>query len=430
VFLWAMASKNSDPSRRKLEWAIYCFLLLLLSWEPLPYHFVILILTAVLAVDYLTARGQSGWAGAIVAFYVFACAPYDRLYRIANPRGWASVLFFPRLVFMILLAASFLWILVANSEESFRDRIRSRSAAWAGLAFVSLTSVGCLLDLRHFARQFDNYATRVTTSVGSAISLNPVLTADSVWFGALLPQFKSHDAYFIHRLHAGSIKAYGGDGDWFHPAVTNNGAAAWAEVASKNISRVVRFDPIGAFPSRGTVTTAVNDAEEPVISAHGELLAYIREVRGRGSLWLHSPANEQREPALDRQLASPQYDVREAAFSPDLEMVFSSWQPDRYRLYTINLQSGAVVELTSVTCSARYPAISPDGTWMAFSCEGGGVWQLMALNRATSEQRQLTDSDCNSITPAWTPDSKELIYATDCGRALGITALSKLSVVR
>jgi hypothetical protein len=433
AFLWAMTLKHTDPSRRKLEWAIYCFLLLLLSSEPLPYHFVILILTAVLVVDYLTARGQSGWAGAIVALYAFVCAPYDRLYSIAIPRGWASVLFFPRLFFMILLAASLLWILVTNSGESFRNRIRSRSAAWAAVAFVVLASAGFLADLRHLARQFDNYATRVTTSIGSAIALNPVATADSVWFGALIPQFMSgRDAYFVHRVHAGSTKAYGGDGDWFHPTVTVDGATVWAEVASKNISRVVRFDPTGTSSGRGTVTTEVSDAEEPVISAHGELLAYIREVRGRGSLWLRSLANGERGPdsGSGRQLAGPQYDVREAAFSPEHEMVFSSWQPDRYHLYTVNLQSGSVVELKPVTCSARYPAISPDGTLMAFSCERGGVWQLMALNRTTLVQHQLTDSDCNSITPAWTPDSKSLVYATDCGRALGITALSKLNVAR
>lgn len=111
-------------------------------------------------------------------------------------------------------------------------------------------------------------------------------------------------------------------------------------------------------------------------------------------------------------------------------MIFSSSQPERNRLYSVDPQSGSVVELTSVTCSARYPAPSPDGHWIAFSCDRGGVWQLIVMNRATAEQRQLTNSDCNSITPAWLPDSRSLIYATDCGRALGITALSKLRVVR
>ena len=122
--------------------------------------------------------------------------------------------------------------------------------------------------------------------------------------------------------------------------------------------------------------------------------------------------------------------MREATFSPDGQLIFSSWQPDRYRLYSVNPKSGTVVEIALVNCSARYPAFSPDGQWMAFSCERSGVWQLFVMNRQTNEQRQLTNGDCNSITPAWLADSKNLIYATDCGRALGITALSKLNVVR
>jgi len=432
VFLWAMASKSTSPSRQKLEWAIYCFLLLLLSSEPLPYHFVVLILAAVLVVDYLAARGQTGQAGAVIALYALACVPYDRLYR-ANPQGWQSLLFFPRLFWMLLLAGSLLWILISSSEESFSGRLRSRSLAWATLAFVCLTAGGVVLNLHHFAGQFDNYGTRITTTVGSAIAVNPVATADSVLFGALVPKFASApDAYFIHRLHAGSITSYGGGGDWFHPAATIDGPASWAEVASKNTSRIVRFDPASQLNSTEAVTTEADDAEQPVVSGHGELLAYIREVRGRGSLWVRPLVREEggTQSNLERQLAGPQYDVREAAFSPEGQLIFSSWQPHRYRLYCVNPQSGNVAEFTSVRCSARYPALSPDGQWMAFSCERGGVWQLIAMNRATAEQHQLTSGDCNSITPGWSTDSKSLIYATDCGRALGITALSKLKIVR
>ncbi len=435
VFLWAMGFRKSSASRQKLEWAIYCFLLLFLSSEPLPYHFVILILTAVLSVDYLVARRQSCWALAVVVFYALVCVPYDRVYR-ANPQGWRALLCFPRLFCMVLLAGTLLGILISTAEDSFANRLRSRSLAWAVLTLIVMTAAGFVLDRRHLAGQFDNYATRLTTSVGSAIAVNPVVTADGVWFGALVPQFTSaQDAYVIHRLRAGEINSYGGNGDWFYPASTMDGStsygsASWAEVASKAGSRIIRFDPASVETSSETPTTEAVDAEQPVVSARGEQLAYIREVGGRGSLWIRPGGHAgttQSNP--ERELAGPRYDVREAAFFPDAELIFSSSSPQRYRLYSVDPQSGNVVELTSVTCSARYPAPSPDGHWIAFSCERGGVWQLMVMNRSAAEQRQLTNSDCNSITPAWLPDSRSLIYATDCGRALGITALSKLSVV-
>ncbi len=441
VFLWGIGFRRTSASRQKLEWATYCFLPLLLSSEPLPYHFIILILTAVLSVDYLVGRRQSGWVLAVVMFYTLACVPYDRVYRV-NPQGWQALFCFPRLFCMFLLAGTLLGILISTSEDSFASRLRSRSLGWAALALIAMTTGGFVLDRRHLAGQFDNYATRVTTSVGSAIAVNPVVTADGVWFGALVPQFtSSQDAYVIHRLHAGLISSYGGNGDWFYPASTiadsagygfaAYGSASWAEVASEGGSRIIRFDSAGVPTSSGTLTTEVVDAQQPVVSALGEQLAYIREVRGLGSLWIRPTIGQagttQSNP--ERELAGPQYDVHEAAFVSDAELIFSSSQRERYRLYSVDPQSGNVVELTSVTCSARYPVPSPDGRWIAFSCERGGVWQLMLMNRSTAEQRQLTNSDCNSITPAWLPDSRSLIYATDCGRALGITALSKLSVV-
>ena len=441
VFLWAIGFRRTSASRQKLEWAIYCFLLLLLSSEPFAYHFVILILTASLTVSYLLARNQSSWACTVVVLYALACVPYDRVYRV-NPHGWQALFCFPRLFCMVLLAGALLWIKISTSEDSFPSRLRFRSLAWAALTFFILTTTGFVLERRHLAGQFDNYASRVTTSVGSAIAVNPVASGDGVLFEALVPKFASRDAYVIRLLRAGVATSYGGNGDWFYPTSTvdgsasygsaSYGSASWAEVASKGGSRIIRFDLAGVPEGSEILTTEVVDAQQPAVSAHGEWMAYVREVRGRGSLWIRPLVGNMgtTHANLDREVAGPQYDVREAAFSYDAQIIFSSSQPDRYHLYSIDSQSGNIVELKPVTCSARYPALSPDGQRIAFSCERGGVWQLTVMNLASAEQHQLTRSDCNSITPAWLPDSKSLIYATDCGRALGITALSKLSVVR
>ncbi|HLZ40994.1 MAG TPA: glycosyltransferase 87 family protein [Candidatus Sulfotelmatobacter sp.] len=418
--MWAMSRTSSTLGRQKLEWATYGFLLLLLSSEPLPYHFLLLILTAALVIDYFTERRQAAQAGLFVLLYTLACVPYDRLYR-AVPRGWTSLLFFPRLYCMLLLSAFLLWTLLSPAE-SFNSRLRSRSAILAAVAFVVMAASGFVLDLRHLRGLFDNYSNRISASVGSAIAVDPVVTSDSVFFGALVPTFTSaHDAYTIRRFQAALTTSYGGAGDWFHPAATADGRRTWAEIASTK-SRVVRFDSDN--PAASNPITEVPDAEQPFVSANGDSLAYIREVAGRGGLWIHSLAHD----SADRQIAGPEYDVREAAFSPQDEIVFSSWHRDRYRIYSADLQSGAVAELLSIICSARFPSISPDGQWIAFGCERGGVWQLVVMNRRSGEQHQLTNADCNSITPSWSPDSRELIYATDCGRALGITALSKLSV--
>ncbi len=247
VFLWAIVFRSTKPSREKLEWATYCFLLLLLSSELLPSDFLVLILTATLVVDYLMARRQVATAGVFVTLYALACLPYDRLYR-ANPRGWESLLFFPRLYFMILLAGVLLWILGADPAESFRSRLRTRPSALAAVAFVAMSAGGFVLDIHHLAGQFDNYRTRVTTSVGSAIALDPAVASNSLFFGALVPGFSpsARDAYVVHELRAGSITPYGGGGDWFHPTTMNDGHTSWAEVATNHGSQIVRFKTGGS----------------------------------------------------------------------------------------------------------------------------------------------------------------------------------------
>ena len=429
LFLWAIGFQSAVQSRQKLEWASVCFLLLLLSPEPLPYHFVVLILVAALALDYLIIEGRLSWVKWLVAPYALACIPYDRIYRV-NPRGWFALLVFPRLYWMLLLAGALLCLLLTSDGALLRNRLRSRSFAYTAAACIAISAVGFVMDLDHMNGQFDNYRARITATVGSAIAIDPVVSADGILYGALTPTFTAtHDAYVIHQLKNDLTISCEGHGDWFHPAATTDGQTILAEVASADHSSIIRFEPSDCMQNRLSRITEVADGQQPVLSRDGGTLAYVRESRGHGSLFVSSLHHSHDKPAAQRQVAGPQYDVREAAFSPEGVIVFSSWQSHSYHLFAFEPERNVVSEMSSIACSARYPAFSPDGAWLAFSCERGGVWQIVTMNRRTGEQRQLTNTDCNSITPAWTLDSKSLIYATDCGRALGITALSKLRVM-
>jgi dipeptidyl aminopeptidase/acylaminoacyl peptidase len=262
------------------------------------------------------------------------------------------------------------------------------------------------------------------------MAADPEVRPGAVFFTAFVPKFLPSipDSYAIHELRAGSVTSFAIDGNWVHPTAGTDPDTAWAEMVSNRTSRIVRFSPVTPVHSMADVTIEVEDAEQPVVSSDGELLAFMREVKGRNSLWIRHLKGQPEAP--DHQLAGPDYDVREASFFPDHRVVFSSRRDGRFRLYLANPASATIEEMSDPNCSARYPAISPDGRWIAFSCEQGGSWQLHSMNLQTGGQSQLTDGDCNCISPAWTLDSKNLIYATDCGRGLGMTALAKLSAFR
>ena len=430
VSVWAIGWKRrtDNQGRVKLEWASYLFLLLLISSQPAPYHFVSLILPGVLIMDYLLERDQWTRAAVLTCLYVLVCGSYQRLCP-ADPSGWAIILCFPRLLFMLLFGGLVVRILVSPAEEPAEYRLRSPNSLLSAGAFVILFTIGFGGNLRHFRGQFDNYELRVLTAPGSLIAADPVVRPGDVFFTALVPRFLPSlaDTYAIHRLiGAGSLTSFALVGDWFHPTTAGDSDAVWAELATNIGSRIVRFSP--AAPSVADLTVEVEDAEQPVVSSDGGLLAFMREVKGRNSLWIRPLKGYPGTP--DYQVAGPDYDVREASFFPDHRVIFSSRRDGRFRLYVAKPFSTTIEKISPPHCPARYPAISPDGKWIAFSCEVGGSWQLFSMNFQTNEQFQLTDGDCNCISPAWTLDSSNLIYATDCGRGLGMTALAKSSGFR
>jgi Tol biopolymer transport system component len=111
------------------------------------------------------------------------------------------------------------------------------------------------------------------------------------------------------------------------------------------------------------------------------------------------------------------------SFLPNGTLVFSAESNEAHpRLFLVD-QAGVVSQLGPD--EARYPGISPDGHWLAFSKLQGGNWHLWLRDLRNGEASRLTQADCNSVEPTWAADSKTLVYASDCGRALWFPALCR-----
>ena len=424
AFMWVIGSKNEEGGRRKLEWAAYLFMLLLLSSQPGPYHFVALILMAVLFIDYLVADQQPARATSVVVIYALICGSSVRLPQ-TTAMGWSNLIFFPRLALMMLLGGILLWILISASPESPGLSFAFRPLLLAAFSLVALIAVGFVSNMRHFKGQFDNYKTRVVTVPDSLFASDPVVTSRGVLFTGMETR-----GYLIRVFNNGSVTEVPGlHPDWFDPTASAQPDESWAEQSSGQGSRIVRFLAEDSTQSSTPLTIEVDNAQQPVVSSDGQLLAFIREENGRDSLWAQQ-IKTTKDNSLGvgaREIAGTGYDVREMSFAPDHRLVFSSRSNGRFALYMVEGR-GNIEEMRSPGCSARYPAISPDGEWMVFSCEQAGSWQIHLMNLRTGEDSQLTNSECNSTSPAWSPDSKRVVYATDCGRGLGLTALAELTV--
>jgi Tol biopolymer transport system component len=185
-------------------------------------------------------------------------------------------------------------------------------------------------------------------------------------------------------------------------SLTVGGSQLWTEVVGTRSIIESSFGP------------SILDAESPATLAGGNELAFLREIDGRKQLFVGG-----------QQLTTPTsgWNLDEISISPNSSIVVAATKNrGESRLYTV--RGVDQLELIPVG-EARYPAISPDGRWLAFSTFQSGHWNLSLRNFSTLEVRRLTTVGCNQTQPAWLSDSKTLLYSSDCGRAQGFTAICK-----
>lgn len=422
-FLWLMGSARADDDREKLHWGAFLAMLLILSTQAASYDFVVLILTAALAVGHLLHRGRSREAAALIVLYGLVCFP---LYRWApiSASGWRTLLAVPRLwamtgLWICLLAAS-----LRSVPRPLRPRLNSREAALFAAIWLALVIPAITLNLLHMRREFDNYATRLVVAPESYLDTDPSVSDHAILFTMML-----NEGYRTGALRQGLLQTLSSRTDSFHPTVTAE--FAWAELADST-SRIVRF-PIGADSvTPGTMAVEAENAEKPSVSADGRWLAFIRESKGRGSLWrknLQPNAGGMSGGPVEWQISPADLDVLDATFDPADGIVFSARRSGMPPALFVTAADSALVTSETAPAPRRYPAVSPDGHWLALSERDGGNWQLWVRDVTTRAERRLTTSDCNSNAPAWYRDSKHLVYATDCGRSLGLTALCRIEAV-
>jgi predicted Ser/Thr protein kinase len=102
-------------------------------------------------------------------------------------------------------------------------------------------------------------------------------------------------------------------------------------------------------------------------------------------------------------------------------MLFVSGPEGEGQVYVANLTcadsaelcGSGLTQLTRVTLNNRRPAISPDGTLVAFDGREGDVRNIYAVAIDGSGQKKLTDSNGNDYSAAWSPDGKKIVFVSE-----------------
>lgn len=93
-------------------------------------------------------------------------------------------------------------------------------------------------------------------------------------------------------------------------------------------------------------------------------------------------------------------------------MVFAS---TRHRetsdIYLKQLGGNAVRQLTADPAQDAMPAISPDGSRVAFCSDRTGVWNIYVMSTTGGQAVQLTSTGAQDVHPSWSADGQRLVFS-------------------
>ncbi len=154
-------------------------------------------------------------------------------------------------------------------------------------------------------------------------------------------------------------------------------------------------------------------AREPDVSPDGRHVAFVTNAGGTTTLRI---ADLDATGALSntrRLVPSARYEqVFTPRFSPDGRRVaYSAWTRGGYRdIRIVDIESGAVTELMHDRAIDQQPVFSPDGKFLFFTSDRGGVANVYAYELATTRLKQVTNVVTGAYMPAISPDGHTLVY--------------------
>jgi hypothetical protein len=417
--------RKSDrtPRRLALEWSSLITASLAISTSPASYDFVLMVFPVCVLAALLLERKCYGWLAMLLIVYSGICLPISSPTRSMGP---AILLYVPRLPLTLALLAGIYLLL-------WRDRPVESSAlngkgdaphpfrlarnwpnywpnyAWgAAMLAVAIFGVRSTLRLQRAVRQENAY--RLPLETQSFLNASPDAAGGPLRYIAF-----TLSGY--HLLTSGQLAPPVDPASDDDLSFSARSGEVWVEKARTPRSQIVAVQ----VPAQ----VIIDNGREPMLSADGASLAFLRDDHGRGRLMLREAFLADR--AAEIALTPARLNIYEASFRSGSEYAFSAVEDGhRPQIYlTDAMHANAPLALGE----SRYPALSPDGAWMAYSHLDHGVWNLWLRDQRSGGVRRIADIPCNQMQPAWEDDSKTLLYGTDCGRSLWFTAISRRRVI-
>lgn len=113
-----------------------------------------------------------------------------------------------------------------------------------------------------------------------------------------------------------------------------------------------------------------------------------------------------------RQITTVRSDDFGAVWSPDGRYIaYASKRNDQFDIFIVDTSTGASRNLTNTPSDEAYPAWSPDGTQILFHSNRNGHFDIFVVNADSSSLRQLTFNDLPDLGPQWSPDGRQIAFS-------------------
>ena len=117
---------------------------------------------------------------------------------------------------------------------------------------------------------------------------------------------------------------------------------------------------------------------------------------------------------LHRVTFTTEGDDFDVAPAPDGERLY--FASTRHRatadLYRQTIGGSAVTQLTDDPANDVMPAVSPDGTRVAFASDRSGTWDLYLMDAGGGRAVKLTDDPAHNVHPSFSPDGQRIVYSS------------------
>ncbi|MCD4780442.1 MAG: hypothetical protein K8S27_07845 [Candidatus Omnitrophica bacterium] len=94
-------------------------------------------------------------------------------------------------------------------------------------------------------------------------------------------------------------------------------------------------------------------------------------------------------------------------------VVFSSGKIGKYEIWSIDLETKDLKQLTYDDCCNTFPKWSPDGSKIVYVSDASGTPEIWSMKADGSDQQRLTKEDKWHDTPAWSPAGKEIVFSAN-----------------